>query len=115
MGSIDFIIGNELAFRPFPGNQQGGAWGPTLITLSSTKYAPKAPPPQTTNMRIGAFSFHHGNFLAGGPTNHSSSRFPAMMTVNEHHMSKKLHLHGIKRSSFEDFPNRAANYALSDS
>lgn len=37
------------------------------------------------------------------------------MTVNEHHMSKKLHLRGIKLSSFEDFPNRAANYALSDS
>lgn len=66
MSSIDFIIGNELAFRLFPGNQQGGAWGPTLKTSSSTKYAPKAPPPQTTNMRIGAFSFHHGNFWRRG-------------------------------------------------
>lgn len=81
MNSIDFIIGNELAFRPFPGNQQGGVWGPTLITSSSTKYAPKAPPPQTTNMRIGAFgafSFHHGNFCCGGgnlqTTAHLASR-----------------------------------------
>lgn len=93
MGSIDSIIGNELAFRPFPGNQEVGlelmsSWGPTLITSSNIKYIPKPPPPQTTNMGIGVFSFHHVNFF-GGTYKPQLISLPSNDDCYEHHMSKK--------------------------